>query len=437
MTEAQFGSFALVLFLLIASSHLLGLLFTRLRQPRVIGEILAGLLLGPSFLARFAPHFSGAIFPISASSASPDHAVLGFLYTLGMLLLMFHSGAETRRLFGRDDRRETLWLGGVGTVLPFILVLCAAAWLPLDAILGTAHQRTSALLVLGIAVSVTSIPVISRIFHDLQILHTRFARLVLGVAVMEDIGLWAVLAVATSLAGAATLSRSAVAQHVLESVAYFGVGLVLGPPLLRRVHRARWNLLAKASPTGYLCAILFAYAAIAAVFHVSLVFAAFLAGFAAGCDPELLTDSFESLSKVSYGIFIPIYFAVVGYRLDLTRDFSLTMFAALLIGGCALKLVAAGLGARCAGFRGLDAINLAVATNARGGPGIVLASVAYDAGIVNARFYTALVLLAVVTSQAAGAWLEHVLRKGGSLLSAHEEVAATPAGAEAESHLAA
>jgi Kef-type K+ transport system membrane component KefB len=96
------------------------------------------------------------------------------------------------------------------------------------------------------------------------------------------------------------------------------------------------------------------------------------------------------------------------------------MFAALVLGGCGLKLLSAGLGACAAGFRGLDAINLAVATNARGGPGIVLASVAYDAGIVNGAFYTSLVLLAIVTSQAAGAWLECVIHRGWPLLSAQE-----------------
>jgi Kef-type K+ transport system membrane component KefB len=420
VSEAQFGSFALVLLLLVAGAHLLGMLFASLRQPRVIGEILAGLLLGPSCLGRFAPHLSGSIFPVSSSISSPDHHVLGFLYSLGMLLLMFHSGAETRRLFGRDERRETMWLGGIGTVLPFAVVMLAARWLPLGSILGAAHQRLSALLVLGIAVSVTSIPVISRIFFDMRILHTRFARLVLGVAVLEDIGLWAVLAVATSLAGADSQSQFTVAEHVLESIAYFVIGLTIGPPLLRRLHRVQWNLLAKASPTGYLVAILFAYVALASAFGVSLVFAAFLAGFAAGSDPTILTEAFESLSKVSFAVFVPIYFAVVGYRLDLSRDFSLWMFATLVLSGCGLKLLAAGLGAYAAGFRGLGAINLAVATNARGGPGIVLASVAYDAGIVNGVFYTSLVLLAIVTSQAAGAWLEYVIRRGWPLLSAQE-----------------
>jgi Kef-type K+ transport system membrane component KefB len=420
VSEAQFGSFALILLLLVACAHLLGVLFVRLRQPRVIGEILAGLLLGPSCLGRFAPHLSGSIFPVSSSIMSPDRPVLGFLYSLGMLLLMFHSGAETRRLFGRDERRETMWLGSVGTVLPFVVVILTARWMPLDTILGAAHHRVSALLVLGIAVSVTSIPVISRIFFDMKILHTRFARLVLGVAVLEDIGLWAVLAIATSLAGADSQSHFAVAKHVLESITYFVIGMTIGPPLLRRLHRARWNLFAKASPTGYLVAILFAYVALASAFGVSLVFAAFLAGFAAGSDPTMLTEAFESLSKVSFAVFVPIYFAVVGYRLDLSRDFSLWMFAALVLGGCGLKLFSAGLGAYAAGFRGLDAINLAVATNARGGPGIVLASVAYDAGIVNGAFYTSLVLLAIVTSQAAGAWLEYVIHRGWPLLSAQE-----------------
>src|ERR1700760_1295294 len=87
---------------------------------------------------------------------------------------------------------------------------------------------------------------------------------------------------------------------------------------------------------------------------------------------------------------------------------------------CLLKLISVALGARLAGFRGLDVVNLAVATNARGGPGIVLVSVAYEAGIISAAFYTTLVLVAVLTSQAAGAWLEYVIRKGWPLLSGEE-----------------
>jgi Kef-type K+ transport system membrane component KefB len=206
---------------------------------------------------------------------------------------------------------------------------------------------------------------------------------------------------------------------------YFIVGLMIAPLLLKRLSAARWNVLAQTSSIGYVIAILFAYCAIAAALDVTLVFAAFLAGFAVTADRERFSEALDALHKFAFAVFIPIYFAVVGYKLDLSRSFSFTMLAVFLLLACAIKLASAGLGARLAGFGGLDIANLAVATNARGGPGIVLASVAFDAGIVNAPFYTTLVLVAVLTSQAAGAWLDYVLRRGWPLLSSDPPVPAT------------
>ena len=105
-------------------------------------------------------------------------------------------------------------------------------------------------------------------------------------------------------------------------------------------------------------------------------------------------------------------------KLDLIRGVALWMMIAFIVGSCAIKIVSVSLAGRFAGFRGLDLFNLAITTNARGGPGIVLASVAFDAGIISATFYTTLVIAAVITSQFAGAWLDYVLRKGWPLLSA-------------------
>jgi len=92
------------------------------------------------------------------------------------------------------------------------------------------------------------------------------------------------------------------------------------------------------------------------------------------------------------------------------------MITAFLLGSCIVKILSVSLAGRFAGFRGLDLFNLAITTNARGGPGIALASMAFDAGIISPKFYTTLVLAAVLTSQAARAWLDHVLRKGWPLL---------------------
>lgn len=430
MSPGELRTICLLFLLLLASAHLLGWLCVRLRQPRVIGEILAGVLIGPAVLGRLAP---GAESGLASTLTAPSlRAVLDFIYQLGLLLLMFLSGTETRRLFARQDRRATVWLVAFGTGLPFLLFVAFGGYLPMEPLLGPAQQRTSLLLVCAIAVAVTSIPVISKIFHDLGILHTRFASVVLGVAVIEDVVLWGVLAVATALAASGALPAGQISQHVAVTIAFFAFGMTLASALLRRINRARWNVWSAASPVGYVVTVLFTYVVAAAALDVSLVFAAFLAGFALSSDSRQFVEALDSISKFSFAVFIPVYFALVGYRLDLGHTFSLTMLAIALAIGCALKIAAVLAGATLAGFGRLDSLNLAIASNARGGPGIVLASVAADAGIISAAFYTTLVLVAVITSQMAGAWLDFVLRRGWPLISPAEAVATGDAAAAAE-----
>jgi K+:H+ antiporter len=418
MSNAEFGSLTLFLFLLLALARILGNVFTRLRQPRVVGEILAGVLLGPSLLGHYAPRLASAILPQHGSGASPYATVLAFPYNFGLLLLMLASGAEAKGLFNREDRREVAWLGAVGTGLPFVLALCVAGFVPMSQLAGPAAGHTPLLLVVSIGVSVTSIPVISKILHDLGILHTRFARLVLGVAVIEDIVLWAVLAIATALAESGSVPQRRIALHVAASIVYFGIGLLIAPRVLRRITPAKWNVLASSSPTAYVIVVLLAYAGIASLFDISIVFAAYLAGYGIVSGKDYPAQAITSVGEFAFAVFIPIYFAVVGYRLDLSKSFSFGMVAVFLLSSSLVKLFSAGLGARIAGFSARDCVSLAATLNARGGPGIVLASVAYDAGIINASFYTTLVIVAVLTSQAAGAWLERLLRTGRPLLSA-------------------
>jgi Kef-type K+ transport system membrane component KefB len=410
MSSQEFGSLSLLVALLLASAHVLGLLFTRLRQPRVVGEILAGLLLGPSVLGYVAVPLGEAV-----DGSVRSAAVLGFLYNLGLLLLMFASGTEARGLFRADDRRGVGWLTGVGTFLPFVIVFAGASMFPLERISGSAGQPLSLLLVVGIAIAVTSIPVISKIFHDLGILTTRFARLVLGVAVAEDMLLWAVLSVAIGLARAEALSAATIATHVGVNVAFFAAGLTILPSLTRRLSRASWNVLAREVPVAYVVTMLLALTTVASLLDVTLVFAAFLAGYAMASS-EGMAKATAILGRVSFAVFVPLYFAMVGYQLDVTRTFALDMVLVVLVVACAIKLSAAAVGARLAGFSGWESLNLSMTLNARGGPGIVLASVAYEAQIINGEFHTCLVVLAVLTSQMAGAWLDYVLRRGWPLL---------------------
>ena len=411
VSNSDLTSILFVLLLLVGLAQLLGYLFMKIGQPRVVGEILAGVILGPAVLGRL---------PAAAKfleATLQQGNILNFVYWLGLLLLMFLSGAETGHLYRREERREVGWLAIVGTGIPFVLGLVAGPWLIGPALAGPNGNQISLIIILAVGVAVTSVPVVSKMFADLKILHTRFARLVLGVAVLEDIVLWLALAVATAVAGKTALNPRQLSQHLVVTIVFFGLGLTIVPRLVKAINKSRFNVIARHSPIAYAIAVLLAYCVVAGALGVSLVFAAFLAGFAVVHKKRrLFAEALEAISKVSFAFFIPVYFAIVGLKLDLIRGFSGWMVLVFLAGSCLVKVFSVALAGRCAGFRGLDLMNLAITTNARGGPGIVLASVAFDAGIISPKFYTTLVLAAVLTSEMAGAWLEFVMRRGWPLL---------------------
>jgi Kef-type K+ transport system membrane component KefB len=423
VSNSDLTSILFLLLLLVALAQLLGYAFTKLRQPKVIGEIFAGIVLGPTLLGRL---HSGWILEATHQQAN----ILNFVYWLGLLLLMFLSGAETQQLFTREERREVGWLTIVGTGIPFVLGLVFGPRLITPALAGPNGNRISLIIILAVGVAVTSVPVVSKIFADLKILHTRFARLILGVAVLEDIVLWLALALATAVAGKTMLSPKQMSYHLICTVAFFVLGLTLIPRLVKRLNKSSVNIFAKHAPVAYAIAVLLAYCVVAGALDVSLVFAAFLAGFAVVHKKRrLFADALDAISKVSFAFFIPVYFAIVGLKLDLIRGFSFWMVVIFVLGSCIVKILSVSLAGRFAGFRGLDLFNLAITTNARGGPGIVLASVAFDAGIISPKFYTTLVIAAVLTSQVAGAWLDYVLSKGWPLLApmTNTEAVAGPA----------
>lgn len=428
MSNYQLGNVLLALLLLMVGANLLGQLFTRLRQPKVVGEILAGILLGPTLLGKLAPGFAADLF--GAGKTDPKAVLLGFFYNFGLLLLMFVAGCSAKHLLGKENRKATAFILGLGTPLPFLLALLAAPLLPLDRFMGTAGSESAVVLVFACAAAVTSIPVITKIFSDLGILHTRFASLQLGSAVLEDIGLWGVLSIASALAASKLNSAggeltSAIGGHIAVNAVFVVVALFAMPAVLRRLSRARWNALAENSPIVWMLAVFLGYVALAAALDVTLAFAALLAGYGVmggmkSTEQPRFRAPMQSIGDIAGYVFVPVYFALIGYRLDLSKTLDPIMLAAFMLGTSAVVFLCVGLGAKLAGMNRLDIINLAVTQNARGGPGIVMASVAFDAGIINAPFFTTLVLTAVLTSQACGFWLDHVLRRGWPLLSGED-----------------
>lgn len=427
LTTNDIAHLLLALAVLLACAHGLGFLFVRFRQPRVIGEILGGLALGPTLFGAVQPELQRIVFPDTPQDATMT--VLGAVYQLGLLLLMFCSGLEIRGAFRKGERRSALMITLTGTLIPFGLGLVFLAWLDITPYLGEAADPDAFLLVFAVAVAVTSIPVISRILFDLGILETPFARIVLSTAVLEDVILYVVLAVALGMVGAGQAEEAtrsftlvglldlgehphwAVAYHVMATLAFFGISLLLGPPVYRFAEGFRFNLLRRASPVAFQLVFLMAMTGATVFLGIAPMFGAFVAGMVASTSTREPEDTRRTIKTFSFAFFIPVYFAIVGWKLDLLHEFPVKFFLFFLLFACAAKTVSAWLGGRLAGESPRGAVNLAVAMNARGGPGIVLASVSYDAGIVSESFYAILVMLAVVTSLLAGSWLDFVVRK--------------------------
>ena len=173
-------------------------------------------------------------------------------------------------------------------------------------------------------------------------------------AVLEDIVLWLALAVAIAAAGKAVLDPRAMSYHLLATVAFFILGLTIVPRLIKRVNKSSLNVFAKHSPTGYALAVLLAYCVLAGVLDISMVFAAFLAGFAVVHKKRrLFSEALDAIGKFSFAFFIPVYFAIVGLKLDLIRGVSLWMMVAFIGGTCIVKVSLRLIGGP---FRGISRI---------------------------------------------------------------------------------
>ena len=422
----------LTLSIVLAVAHAVGFLFVRLRQPRVAGEIIGGLLLGPTVLGLLRPDLTHELIAGDPTTS----ALLGAMYQLGQLLLMYCAGAMLRSERRSHETRTVSLIALLGNVVPFV---AGAAFLLVahpGGLLGTANNETSFLLVFACGIAVTSIPVISRILTDLGLMRTTFARIVLSVALIDDIALYVILSIAIGLVSPVSSDRFSIpsllsvqagsvtsdAYYVAASLAIFIVPLALGRSFVERAGRLRFNVLGRSNAVAFQVVFMMAMTSLALFLGVSPIFGAFIAGILASTlsrgDDEDAAVSLDaaraqaSIQRFSFGFFVPIYFAVVGLKLDLVRSFDAAFFVLFLAYACAVKAFSVYAAARIAREPRRSALNLAVALNARGGPGIVLASVAFDAHVIAERFYVDLVLLALITSMIAGAWLDHFARRG-------------------------
>ncbi|MCI0400311.1 MAG: cation:proton antiporter [Gammaproteobacteria bacterium] len=393
-------------------AHILGYAFKKLKLPRVIGEISGGLLLGPTVLGSFSPELYTWLF----NAFEFEGKLIAMISWFGLVLLMFVAGFEIQASLDRDDKKTIVALL-FGSTLPFFAGWIAPVFYDFSPYLGEKQNMLALTIVIGIAVAVTSIPVIAKIFVDLNIMNTRFAKIVLATATIHDVLLWVALAIATGLASAEHVSTSTIASHITVSFAFIGVAVTLMPKAMSFLHGLRYNLLLKSSSSGYVLSVCFLFSGVASILGVNVVFGAFLAGVVLGIMPNAtFAEEKAHIKEIAMAFFVPLYFAVVGLRLDLIHHFDMQFFLFFLLFTSAFGMVGTLIAARMIKKDWLSSVNFAVAMITRGGPGIVLATIAFDFGIINETFFVTLVLIAILTSLLAGVWFRFLLSNNYELL---------------------
>ena len=406
----EVARFFLAVALLLLSAHFFGYLFHRLKMPKVVGEIFGGIILGPTFLGYFMPEIYKRIF-------LGENSLLAVVYWFGLVFLMFGSGFELETKFNKRDKKTIIFIIIGSTVFPLIFGWYALSFFDAAKLIGIKNNLFALKLIIAVAIAVTSIPVVSKIFFDLGIIKTRFAKIILSIATIHDIVLWVFVAIATALVSSSEISIKNIGLHIGYSVLFFAAAIFIMPKVIEFVNNLRLNVIPKNYEVGFIIFVLLLFVVLASYLDINVVFGAFLAGIIVGfVRSQKFIKAKLHVKEFSFALFVPIYFAIVGIKLDLIHSFDAAFFIVFFIFAMVIQGTAVLLTARLLRYSWLSCINLAISMNARGGPGIVLATVAFDLGIISENFFVTLVMLSIMTSLAAGSWLRYVVGKRWNLL---------------------
>ena len=401
------------LFLCLSLIQILSPLIEKLKAPKVFAEIVAGLILGPTVLKYLLPVFYASIF------VNDHDALVAFsgIQELGLLLLMFCSGLEVEILTRGKERSLSLVTGFLGVLFPFIIAFYSSNFFHIENLKGELGELHSLKYFFAISCSITSIPVIARIFMDIGLIKTKFANICLSIALVEDLILYAIMALFISLSATNSTpsylhifsivkgSSLEISLHLILTLAVIVACFKLFPYLILKVKDLA---LLKKIFSNYL-AFSFLVLLVVTIFSIYLgiptFLGPFLAGIIIGKTPLQNSEHLEHIKRFAFSTFIPLFFVGIGLKLDLLHSFNISFFFLFLIFSSIIKISGVTISGLISKMKMRDAKNLGIALNARGGPGIVLASIGLSAKLINESYFVTLVLAALITSWMAAIWL--------------------------------
>jgi Kef-type K+ transport system membrane component KefB/nucleotide-binding universal stress UspA family protein len=385
----------LTLLLLVARG--LGELMRRINLPPVVGELLAGVLLGPSLLGWVFPALEAQIFP--RSQAQSD--LLAVVSWLGVLFLLIVTGLETDLTLILRKGKTALLISLGGIIVPFATGL-GLGWVLPDGFLVQPDHRLIFSLFIATAMSISAVPVIAKVLMDLHLIRRDIGQITLAAGMTDDTIGWILLSVVSGLAISGSFDGITVLKSVLSAVLFLAIAFTIGQTAVDRL--LRWVDDSIGGSTASLSIVLILALGAATLTHalgIEAALGAFVFGILAGQSRRFSQEAGHTLEMITAGFLAPIFFASAGLRVDLIQLLApqtLIIGLLVLVVACIGKFVGAYVGARVAGLSHWEGLAMGSGMNARGAMEIIVATIGSSLGVLNAQMYSIIVMVAIVTS---------------------------------------
>lgn len=379
--------------------RVLGEAMLRLRQPAVMGQLIAGLLLGPSFFGFLFPDLQHALFPKNTEQKAMIDAISQF----GILLLLLLTGMETDLKLVRKTGRASLFASLMGIVIPFLCGVGLGEMLP-DSMLPDPGKRLITSLFLGTALSIASVKIVAMVVREMNFMRRVVGQVILASAIIDDSVGWIIVSIIFSLALHGSIETVSLAQSVIGTIVFMVASLTIGRRAVFFI--IRWVNDTFVSEFAVITAILVIMGVMALITYligVHTVLGAFVAGLLVGESPILTRHIDEQLRGIITAFFAPVFFGIAGLTADLTilADPKIALFTiGLILIASVGKFTGAFAGAELGGLTKREGFALACGMNARGSTEVIIATVGLSMGALNQDLFTMIVAMALLTTMA-------------------------------------
>ncbi|HUX60836.1 MAG TPA: cation:proton antiporter [Ignavibacteriaceae bacterium] len=396
---------------MLLSAKLIGELFNKIGQPAVVGEIIAGIILGPTVFGSLLPHTYNWLFPQN----NGVKVALDGIVNLAVIMLLLVSGLEVDLSVVVKEGKTAFLTGVMGIIIPFALGFTAAYFFPHLLGIKDDNLKLAFALFIGIALSISALPVIVKTLMDLGIFKTEIGYIIVAAAMFNDIVGWLIFSIILSMIGANNGHTFNQTLILLIAFTIF-VLLILRKIINKIIPWIQQNLNFPGGVLNFILILGFLSAAFTEYIGIHAIFGSFIMGIAIGDSVHIKERTKEIIQQFITNIFAPLFFVSIGLTVNFITNFNFLIVAVILIFAFFGKVIGCGIGARFAGLNKNDSLAVGFGMNSRGAMEIILGILAFQYGLIHANVFVALVIMALVTSVSSAPFMKYFLKARDSLL---------------------